>query len=184
MEDLNHKKLLRSLSVYIAFATALFISSLATSIGAFAAEPGQQVSDLSVPTVGGADIGLRQFKGKIIYLDIWASWCATCVKSLTWMQSLQDKFGKDTFQVLAVNVDEDPSDAEKVLKSINASLLVAFDPTGTTPAALNIDGVPTSYLIGRDGRILSVHRGLNKEDQNEIESQITNQLTKSIGEPS
>ncbi len=166
-----NRKLIFGLSVAL-------LTSFITTNSLHAIEPGQKIPDLTLPTLAGPKIGLGQFSGKIIYLDIWASWCGTCVKSLAWMQSLQEKFGKDTFQVIAVNVDEVRSDAERILKEANASLLVALDPDGATPAALNVEGVPTSYLIGRDGRVISVHQGLKDEDQNEIENKIMESLSK------
>jgi len=78
----------------------------------------------------GEKISLSQFSGKIVYLDIWASWCGTCAESLSWMQKLQDKFGSDSFQVIAVNVDEERNAAEKILRKLESSILVAFDPEG------------------------------------------------------
>lgn len=160
----------------------LIVSSLCIGISssALAIEPGQNIPDLTFPTMSGSKIGLAEFKGKIIYIDIWASWCGTCVESLTWMENLQEKFGKNSFQVVTINVDEHPKDAEKIIRETKTSLLVALDPDGATPAAFNAEGVPTSYIIGRDGRVISVHQGLREEDQNEIEIKIA----KSIAETS
>lgn len=142
----------------------------------FAIQPGDQLSDLVLESQSEKEVSLAQYHGKIIYLDIWASWCATCVESLTWMDQLQKKFGDEKFEVLTVNVDENRSDAEKVLEEAGVHLPVFYDPEGKIPERLQITGMPFSYLVDAEGKVISVHEGLREKDQHEIEKQLQQQL--------
>lgn len=141
-----------------------------------AVEPGAVAPDFSLSSNQGSNVSLSEFSGKIVYLDIWASWCSTCVKSLKWLNELQDKYGKDHFQVVAVNVDENRKDAEKALSSAASKILVAFDPEGITPQRLEVSAMPTSFLIGREGKLIAMHSGLDDDSKKEIERQIEHSL--------
>jgi len=138
----------------------------------WAVELGDKAPDFTLISNDGGSISLSKFAGKVVYLDVWASWCSTCIKSLKWMNQLQERYGSEQFQVLAVNVDENRKDAEKALAGAASKILVAFDPQGITPQRLNVSAMPTSFLIGRDGSLIAVHSGLDDEARKEIERQI------------
>ncbi len=154
----------------------IFLSAFLLNPIAFGLSPGESPALPAIQTQDGSTVQLSKFSGKLIYLDIWASWCTTCMKSLPWLQKLQDKYGKDLFQVVAVNVDEDRASAEKALKRTGSSFLVAFDPAGDTPNLFNVGAIPTSFLIGRDGKVISIHEGLEEDDQTKIEGEIERNL--------
>ncbi|MCB0332590.1 MAG: TlpA family protein disulfide reductase [Bdellovibrionales bacterium] len=135
-----------------------------------------QKPNFTIPSITGEEISLNKYGGKVVYLDIWASWCSACRHSLPWMSELQKKYGDQGFQVLAVNVDEDRESAEELLRSSNVDLLVGFDPKGVIPELFEASSMPSSYIIGRDGRILFSHSGINKDSMVEIEREIKKYL--------
>ncbi|MCB0354131.1 MAG: TlpA family protein disulfide reductase [Bdellovibrionales bacterium] len=162
-------------SILAAFEYLVFVGCLCVGVAvsyANALEIGDSLPALTVTGEGGERISLDDYSGKVVYLDVWASWCKTCRHSLPWMDGLQRRFGSQGLQILAVNVDEDPKDAQKFLESSEVKLLVGYDPGGKIPAALRVQTMPTSYLIGRDGKLKAIHGGLNDERMKEIEKEI------------
>ncbi len=105
------------------------------------------------------DLNLSAYKGKVIYLDFWASWCTPCRLSFPWMNDLQNTLGERGFVVIAVNVDHDRELADDFLQTNDAQFKIVYDPEGNIARKYDFRDMPTSILIGRDGKIRSVHNG-------------------------
>jgi cytochrome c biogenesis protein CcmG/thiol:disulfide interchange protein DsbE len=118
-----------------------------------------------------APVSLADYRGKFVYLDFWASWCAPCKRSFPWMAELQKRHG-DKLQVVAVNVDTGRADAERFLAQTPAAFTVAFDPSGATPRLYSIKGMPSSVLIDPEGKVIVMHAGYNDATAQTIESQV------------
>lgn len=123
-----------------------------------------------------ANVKLSDYKGKTVYLDFWASWCGPCKQSFPWMNDMQTRYSAQGLRVVGINVDQKADDAKAFLKDNPASFDVAFDPAGKTPKSYAIKGMPTSVLIGPDGRVLMVHSGFKDEQRDELERQIKQAL--------
>ena len=123
-----------------------------------------------------AAIKLSDYKGKTVYLDFWASWCGPCKQSFPWMNEMQTRYGAKGLRVVGINVDQKTDDAKNFLKDTPASFDVAFDQTGKTPKSYAIKGMPTSVLIGPDGKVISIHSGFKDEHRDELEKQIKQAL--------
>lgn len=117
-------------------------------------------------------INLLDLRGRVVYLDFWASWCGPCKESFPWMEQMQGKYVDMGLLVVAVNVDKRREDAMKFLANRQQQLKVVWDPQGITPKAYAVKAMPSSYLIGRDGKIIKVHRGFRTDDTVELERQI------------
>ena len=115
-------------------------------------------------TAGADDLPSPDLKGKIVYLDFWASWCGPCRQSFPWMNELQRELGARGLVVVAVNVDHERADANRFLASYPAEFRVLFDPEGKLAERYKVGGMPTSFLIGRDGKIVSTHAGFKQKD--------------------
>ena len=155
-----------------ALSALLFVAAISMlSHSAFALEKGAVAPDFDLPGAD-ANMGLAQYRGKVVYLDFWASWCGPCKQSFPWMNAMQSKYGTQGLQVVSVNVDAKRDAAAKFLVSNPASFVVAFDPQGRTPGLYAVKAMPSSYLIGRDGRIILLHRGYAPEDGAALEQEI------------
>ena len=163
--------------------TSLFTKSITTVAAAallagaalqpaLAVQVGQSAPDISLPRQGGGTATLDQLRGKVVYLDFWASWCGPCRQTFPWMNELQARYGAHGFSVLAVNVDAKQADAEKFLAQVPAQFPVAFDSRGEAPGRYELKGMPSSFLIGPDGKVLMVHSGFKPEERKELESKI------------
>jgi thiol-disulfide isomerase/thioredoxin len=117
-------------------------------------------------------VNLAQYRGKLVYLDFWASWCGPCKQSFPWMNEMQAKYGKQGLQVIGINLDMKSEDGRRFLSTTPAQFIVAFDPNGDTPRKYQVKGMPTSVLIGRDGKIISEHMGFNNKDRDDLERTI------------
>jgi len=147
-------------------AAALAISiRLLFGGAASAADAGQLAPEFKAPALdGGKAISLAAYRGKVVYLDFWASWCPPCLTSLPLLEKLRKEFPSDQFQILAVNVDQDVEKARKFLERTQVGYPSATDPNGRIPESYGIETMPTSFLIDRSGVIRYVHHGFRKGD--------------------
>jgi thiol-disulfide isomerase/thioredoxin len=155
--------------------TTSFLLAALLGGSAMAAEVGKTAPEFDLPGRL-ATVKLSDYKGKTVYLDFWASWCGPCKQSFPWMNDMQTRYSSQGLRVVGINVDQKTDDAKDFLKSTPASFDVAFDASGKTPKAYAIKGMPTSVLIGPDGKVLSVHSGFKDEQRSELEGQIKQAL--------
>ena len=119
---------------------------------------------------------LSPYRGKVVYLDFWASWCAPCRFSFPWMSQTQVAFERQGLVIIAVNVDRDRDLADEFLRNNPAQFKIVYDPTGAVPGSYNIKAMPTSILIDRDGKVPYVHTGFFENRENVYRSHITELL--------
>ncbi|MFN8548394.1 MAG: TlpA disulfide reductase family protein [Candidatus Eisenbacteria bacterium] len=117
-------------------------------------------------------ISLESFKGKVVYLDFWASWCEPCKKSFPWMTDLQSRFGPEGLVVVAVNLDKKRELADAFVEKNKPPFAVAYDPAGKTPEAYGVKVMPTSFLIAPDGTIAQTHAGFDPKKAEAVEAEI------------
>ncbi len=117
-------------------------------------------------------INLQNLKGKVVYLDFWASWCVPCRKSFPWMNEMHSRYGSKDFTIVAINLDASKSDALKFLKNLPAKFDIAYDPDGTVASKYKLKVMPSSYLIDKSGALVFAHKGYREDDSNEIEKKI------------
>lgn len=144
---------------------------------AFASEVGQAAPPFDLPGTSG-QVKLADLRGKLVYVDFWASWCSPCKQSFPWMNEMQAKYGGHGLQIVGIAVDNKRADAEQFLKETPAKFTVAFDTRGESPKSYRIKGMPSSYLIAPDGRVLYAHAGFREQDKKEIEERIRQALPK------
>ena len=121
---------------------------------------------------------LKEYRGEVVYLDFWASWCVPCHVSFPWMNDVQQAHASDGLRVVTISVDAQRSDAEDFLARQGGALAVFHDPEGTLASQFDLAGMPSSYVIGRDGRIVYSHSGFRSADIPELENAIEKALTR------
>lgn len=125
------------------------------------------------------DLDLAQYKGKVIYLDFWASWCKPCRQSFPWMNAMEKKYSADGLVIVAVDLDEQRADADKFLKALPADFDIVYDSQGMLAEQYQLIGMPSSFLIGRDGTVIGRHQGFFEDSPAKFEAEIRTAL----GEP-
>ncbi|MBE9568834.1 MAG: TlpA family protein disulfide reductase [Proteobacteria bacterium] len=117
-------------------------------------------------------INLKDYRGQIVYIDFWASWCQPCRKSFAWMNKMQSLYGEEGFTIIAINLDEDTAKADKFLKKIPANFDIAYDPRGRTAQSYSVKAMPSSYLINKRGEVVHANRGFRGNDEDKLETKI------------
>lgn len=112
------------------------------------------------------------YLGRVTYVDFWASWCGPCRLSLPALNRLSKEFDAADFGVVAISVDYVDEDALDFLKRYPVDYPVAIDKTGNSGRDFAVAGMPSGYLIGRDGLIRKVHIGFRKGDEAFLREQI------------
>jgi len=122
-------------------------------------------------------VSLDSLRGRVVYVDFWASWCDPCRRSFPWLSSLSARYSAKGLTVVAINLDKDRHAAEAFLERFPASFPVAFDPSGRTAEAYGVSVMPSSFLIGPNGKLLSSHAGFDPRKTDAIEALIKEACT-------
>lgn len=118
----------------------------------------------TAPSAFSQEIQLEQYKGKVVYLDFWASWCGPCKKSFPWMNQLKKELDPNSFVIVAVNLDKEKNLADEFLKENHAEFDIVFDPQAVNAKKFKVKGMPSSYLIDQSGKVIGSHVGFREEE--------------------
>ena len=140
-------------------------------------ERAQQAPELSYQLhhlngVPDSQLSLSDFKGKVVLLDFWASWCGPCRASFPWMNKVMSKHKSNGFEVVAINLDQEANLANEFLLQVPANFTILQDEAAVMPEAYGLIGMPSSYLIDREGRLRAVHIGFHTSKEDEYEAAI------------
>ena len=118
--------------------------------------------DFTMPDLSGKDVRLSSFKGKVILLNFWATWCGPCKAEIPGFVELQDQYGKDGLVIVGYSVDDDAAKAKAFADQfkMNYPILLGLGREDVQDAYGPIWGIPASFIIGRDGRVCQKHLGI------------------------
>lgn len=136
----------------LALAAVCVSAALAASSSAPA--PGFKLSGR-----GGKTIDLSQYKGQVVMINFWATWCGPCRVEMPHLARLYDKYRGSGFTVLAVNIDEDPYKAASLAKQLGMRFPVLLDKEKKVSRLYDLSTMPSTILVDREGRVRYVHRG-------------------------
>ena len=130
---------------------------------------------------GAGPVELAPERGKVLWIDFWASWCPSCAESFPFLIALDRDFRARGLQVVGVNLDEEPEDARAFLARYGVHFEQAADRSGECPRAFGVDGLPSAVLVGRDGVIRYVYRGFRAGDADALRARIESLLAEGEG---
>ncbi len=130
------------------------------------------VSHAASPT-----LDLDAYKGKVVFVDFWASWCGPCRQSFPWMKAMHEKYGKDGLVIVAVNVDQEKQKADAFLHEFSPAFSVLFDSTGTLASQFKVQTMPSSYMLDRQGKPRFRHLGFHDAKRSTYEKEIHDLLS-------
>jgi thiol-disulfide isomerase/thioredoxin len=152
----------------VIFALFIFFSTQAFA---------EKAPDFSLKGRSG-QIRLSAFKGRVVYLDFWASWCVPCRKSFPWMNEIEKRFGPKGLTVVAINIDKGGASAEAFLEDYPPIFKVAFDASGKVAESYGVWTMPSSYLIDQNGNLRFSHKGFFDGAKESIVTEIQGLLAK------
>lgn len=150
-----------------------FLLALALATPAAALEPGAAVPPLTAPALGSAQpLALQAFRGRVLYVDFWASWCVPCRLSMPALDALQRKHATRGFAVVGVNKDNTPADAQRFLQRVPVGFALVDDRGDALARAFDVKAMPSGYLVDRRGVVRRVHRGFTAQTAAALEREI------------
>lgn len=121
---------------------------------------------------GAEPLDLTPYRGKVVLVDFWASWCTPCRKSFPWLNEMQKRYGDRGLVVIGVNVDATRSAADEFLREVPAQFQIVYDSSGALASKYQVPGMPTSFVFGPDGKLVSNHIGFQQTARDERETEL------------
>ncbi len=153
---------------------ALVLAALLACTPVVAVESGGVAPTVSLPRLGSANPppAIASLRGRVVYVDFWASWCVPCRLSMPALDSLYRKHSAAGLTVIGVNKDTSAEDAQKFLKRVPVGFPLARDEQDAVAKAFDVKAMPSGYLIDRKGVVRKVHRGFTVETSRALEREI------------
>lgn len=140
----------------------MFVLSLALALSPIA----------TADSTANVDLDLSEYRGKVIVVDFWASWCVPCRRSFPWLNAMSEKYAEDGLVVIGVNVDQEAGSAAEFLQKYPANFEIEYDQSGSLARKFGVQAMPSSFVIGRDGQTKAHHLGFKVKRQDEYEAAI------------
>lgn len=135
-----------------------------------------RVASNASSALAASTIDWAAYQGKVVLVDFWASWCEPCRQSFPWMQSMQQKYADQGLVIIAVNVDRESAKAAAFLQAHPANFAIRYDPEGRLAKQFNVQGMPSSFVLGRDGKPAAKHQGFFQAKQASYEAELVRLL--------
>jgi peroxiredoxin len=164
-----------SRSRVMALLVAMFLA-LGTSCAVAAVAPTVMAPDFTLHTLSGANLRLQEQRGRVVMVNFWATWCSPCRQEMPQLNRLYEKYRASGFVLLGVNVDEDTRHAADVATKLGLKFPVLLDTDKAVSRAYDLNTMPSTILIDRDGRVRYLHRGYLVGDEELYDKQIRDLL--------
>lgn len=136
------------------------------------AETKVEAPDFTLKSRSGENVRLSDFRGQIVLLNFWASWCVPCRQEMPILNDIQKKYEALGFSVLGVNVDLKSEKAIAYLKDTPVNFPVLYDPKGDVSKLYSVSAMPSTAIIDRDGKVRFIHPGYKAGDESKYRDKI------------
>lgn len=143
----------------------LLMASLLIAVTVEAGEISGPAPDFTLKSNSGKNLKLSEYRGKVVLINFWASWCGPCRQEMPLLEKLHQRYASYGFTVLGVNVEEESAAARKLLKDIPVSFPVLFDTRNSASKAYNVSAMPSTVMVDRDGNMRYLHMGYKPGDE-------------------
>ena len=141
-------------------------------LGFLALSPGNIPPEISAQDLNNNPVSLDDYKGKVLLVDFWATWCIPCRKSIPIYSRMYRELKSEGFEVLAISVDEERSNVDAFAKKNGLAFRIVHDAKGEIAEAYEPPKMPTSYLIAPDGKLVSIYEGFNQSIHESFEAKV------------
>lgn len=157
------------LSTIRRLTTLLLVALLALPVHAALDGP---APDFTLKSRGGENIKLSELRGQVVLINFWASWCGPCRQEMPLLDQMYQKYSPLGFTLLGVNVEQDSTDAERLLKDTPVTFPILFDAQNQVSKLYDVTAMPSTVLVDRDGKVRYVHKGYQPGYESEYQTQI------------
>ena len=162
--------IVRSASALRIVASVVFAVVAGTASSAIA--PSTPAPDFSLHAMSGPNMRLQDQRGRVVMVNFWATWCAPCRQEMPQLNRLYQKYRSSGFVLLGVNVDDDPSKAAEVATKLGVTFPVLLDADKRVSKLYDLNTMPSTVVIDRDGKMRFLHRGYRAGTEAEYEQTI------------
>jgi peroxiredoxin len=148
---------------------AIVVASSAFAASGDASGP---APSFTLTTLSGQPDGLSQYKGQVVMVNFWATWCGPCQQEMPLLDQMYKKYKPAGFTLIGVNVDKESPAVKELLARKPVSFPVLLDPANQVSKAYHVDEMPSSVIIDRKGQIRYIHRGYKPGDENDYQDRI------------
>ena len=148
------------------------IAALVVSLPVLAASSSSPAPDFTLAARGGKSVSLAQYKGQVVMINFWATWCGPCREEMPLLESIYKKYNKVGFTLIGVNVEPDSKAAEAWLKQTPVSFPILFDTQSKVSKLYQVAGMPSTVIVDRKGQVRLIHKGYKSGDENEYQNSI------------
>jgi peroxiredoxin len=128
--------------------------------------------DFSLPSNSGKAMKLSEQRGNVVMLNFWASWCGPCRQEMPLLDAMSQRYSAAGFVLLGIDVEEDNTDAKKIIKDLKISYPVLFDTENKVSKLYSVETMPTTVMVDKKGQIRYINRGYKPGDENKYRDQI------------
>lgn len=144
------------------------VAAAGLALPALAADPtGAPAPQFTLAARSGSSVSLAQYKGQVVMLNFWASWCGPCRQEMPLLESIYKKYNRLGFTLIGVNVEPDSNAANDWLKQTPVSFPILYDKESKVSKMYDVAGMPSTVIIDRSGKVRVLHRGYKPGDENE-----------------
>ena len=141
------------------FLAGLALTVLATSSLAASDLAGKPAPDFALKSSTGANLRLSEYRGDVVMINFWATWCGPCRQEMPLLDQLYSRYQRVGFSLLGVNIDDDSSRAMDMIHELGVSFPVLFDARKEVSRLYDVDAMPVTILVDREGNVRHVHKG-------------------------
>lgn len=153
----------------------LGVLALSAAIGvgdAQALSVGARAPEIGLADLSGRRVTMASLRGRVVLVDIWASWCEPCAQEMPVLQRLYQQFRGDGFEVVGISVDRDVANARQFVSRHRVTFPIVHDGGQRVARAYGVPAMPSSYVIDRNGIVRHVHAGFRASDAGRLEREI------------
>ena len=147
-------------------------SALALTLALSGAAVAEAAPDFTLKALDGTNLRLAEQRGEIMLINFWASWCGPCIQEMPQLDKLAQKYQPLGVQVWGINVENDSSAAKAYLSKVSVDFPILFDQDNSVSKAYQVEAMPTTVILDKDGKVRSVHRGYKPGYEKKYEDDI------------
>ncbi len=133
---------------------------------------GSPAPDFTLPSNSGKNLKLSEYRGQVVMINFWATWCAPCRQELPHLNRLYDRYRKAGFVLLGVNVDDNPKVAQDMAGQLQVRFPVLYDTAKRVSRRYDVDAMPMTLIVDRGGKVQYLHRGYRSGVERDYETKL------------